>query len=191
MRKIVLASSSPRRKDLLEHIGLSFDIVSSDFNESSVVEKTPKKTVEKLSLEKAMAIAPKYKDAVIIGADTIVVLKDKILGKPKDKKDAKHTLKMLSGTTHSIITAFTLIDTKTGRTITRSVASRVTMRKISDKQIDNYIKTGEPMDKAGSYAVQGYGSLLIERIEGNYFGIVGLPLNILRNELYKMGIKIL
>ena len=98
---------------------------------------------------------------------------------------------MLSGTTHSIITAFTIIDLKGKKKVTRSIESKVKMRKVGPKQIKNYIKTGEPMDKAGAYAIQGYGSLLFDKIEGNYFGIVGLPINIVRDELYKMGVKIL
>ncbi|HVZ66909.1 MAG TPA: Maf family protein [Patescibacteria group bacterium] len=191
MKKIILASSSPRRQDLMKFLGIPFDVVSSDFDETRIPDTDYKQFVEALSFEKAKVVAAAFDDAIIIGADTVVVLDGKVLGKPKDKEDAAKTLKLLSGTKHLIITGYTIFDTKTGRVVNGSVESAVKLKVLTDSEIKAYIETGEPMDKAGSYAVQGIGGLFVERVEGDYFNIVGLPLKDLRRHLADFGVKTL
>lgn len=188
MRKIILASASPRRKELLKLLELEFDVSPSDIDEDKVKGSTPKETVEKLSFKKASKVAEKFSDAIIIGADTIVVLEDLILGKPRDERDAEKILNSLSGKKHAVITAFTILDSRTGKKVTRSHMSNVYMRNLGSDEIKEYIASGEPMDKAGAYAIQGRAGLFVERIEGNYHSIVGLPLNLLKEELKQFNI---
>ncbi len=191
MKKIILASSSPRRRDLMNLLCVEFEVIASDFDEKLDNPKNPKETVESLAHGKAKAVANKFEHAIIIGADTVVVHKGEILGKPKSQEDAKRMLNLLSGTEHSIITGLSVIDTDTGQTSVQSVESKVKFKNLSDNEINAYIATGEPMDKAGSYAVQERGGLFVEKITGDYFNIVGLPLKDLRAELSKFGVKIL
>ena len=144
---------------------------------------------ERISYCKAAAVLKRHPDSIVIGVDTMVVLKRKIFGKPRDPKDAVKILKALRGKAHKVITAFTIIDSK--RRVTRSVETRVFMRNFSDNEISKYVKTGEPLDKAGAYGIQRKGGLLIERIEGDYYSVVGLPITPLMIELRKFGIRIL
>ena len=168
MKTIILASGSPRRKELLEKIGLKFKVVKGDYQEDMDSHKTPEDLVTFLSFEKARAVAKTHKNSLVIGADTIVVCNGKVLGKPKNQEDAKGMLKTLSGKMHSVITGFTVIDTDTNKTISKSVETKVYFKKLDPEEIDAYVKTGEPMDKAGAYAIQGVGSAFIEKIEGDY-----------------------
>lgn len=190
MKKIILASKSPRRKAILEQIGLTFDTVVSDFEEKIDTKLNPHKLAKKLSLGKAKSVAQKYNNAVIISADTFVIFNNEIIGKPKNKKDAKRILKLLSGKTHSIITGFTILDTDTKKSISKSVESKVVLKKLSNQEIDDYIKTGEPMDKAGAYDIQEKGAIFIKKIEGDYFNIVGLPIYPVTEELKKFGVEV-
>lgn len=191
MRKIILASKSPRRKALLNNIGLKFTVEVSNIEEKININIKPQKTAEKLSLEKARQIAKKHKDAIIIAADTFVVYKNKILGKPETEKNAEKMLKLLSGKQHLVITGFTIIDTKSGKTVTKSDETKVYMKKMTSGEIDAYIKTKEPLDKAGAYAVQEKGGIFVEKIEGDFLNVVGLPVFKLTSELKKFNVRIL
>lgn len=188
---IILASTSPRRKQLLETFGLEFKIVASEVDEDLDPTYKPKQKAELLSLQKAEAVAQKFTDVIVIGADTVVALGETSFGKPKDVDDAKKILQTLSGKTHVVITGFTIIDTKSKKKVTKSVETKVWFRKVTDSEIDNYIEKAKPFDKAGSYALQDLGALFIEKVEGDYLGAVGLPLFALAKELKNFGVTIL
>lgn len=191
MRKIILASSSPRRKKLLEQLGLTIKVIPSNIDEKLNPRLKPQSQVETLSLQKAQAITPSFPDAIIIAADTLVSIGEDILGKPTSLLDAKRMLKKLSGKTHAVYTGFTIIDTKSKKSITDSEKTLVTFKKLSDKEIASYIKKEHPLDKAGSYGVQGVGAVLVERIEGDFFNVVGLPVAKLTQTLKKFAIEVL
>jgi septum formation protein len=191
MRRIILASVSPRRKQLLKQLGLEFEVVPSDVEEVFNPRLKPRHQVEELALQKAQAIAGKFDDAIIIGADTLVALGDEIIGKPKSSQDAKRMLKKLRGRQHTVVTGFVLIDTLNKRTLVKSVETKVWFRKLSPQEISSYVEKEKPMDKAGAYAIQDLGILFVEKIEGDYFGAVGLPLFTLAKELKKLGVDIL
>jgi septum formation protein len=191
MKKLILASSSPRRKQLLEQIGLDFEIDASNIDEVVDPKLTPIEQVELFSLEKAQAIAPKYKNAIILAADTMVTINGEVLGKPKDKQHAIEMLNKINGTKHMIATGFTLIDTDMGKTITRSTTLSLWFRKMSQEEIAWLIDRDKPFDKAGAYAIQESASMFIERFEGDYFGAVGLPLYAVAQELKQLGISVL
>jgi len=154
-RKIILASSSPRRRELLEKASLVFDVVSSSYEEDMTLPLSPRELVIKLSRGKAEDVAKNQKDAIVIGADLIVACGGKVLGKPHTKEKAKEMLLMLSGNTHSVWTGLTVIDIEGGKTISEAIEVKVTFKRLSEKEIDDYVKTGEPLDKAGAYAIQG------------------------------------
>lgn len=185
---IILASKSPRRKDLLQSIGLNFEIHPSNFEEKSV-HLTPKKLVLHNAKGKAEEIAKHHKNAIIIGVDTVGAYKEHILNKPKNKADAKRMLKTLSGTTHKVVSGIHIIDTETGKSLSGTETTLVTMDKLKDEEIDDYINSEEGADKAASYAIQGRGSLYIKKISGDYFNVVGLPIYRLREMLEKLGVK--
>jgi len=191
MTKIILASTSPRRKELLRQIGLEFEIVASDYEENMSLAMKPKVLVKYLSNGKAMSVARNYHEGFIIAADTFVVLKDKLLGKPRTAIEARKMLQQVSGRQVSILTGLTVYDVKKKKKISRVVEAKIFIKKLSDSEIKNYIKTGEPLDKAGAFAVQGVGAVLIKRIEGDYSGIVGLPLFELAEILRRFGVGIL
>ena len=175
--KIILASESPRRQELLKQIGLEFDIISSDIEETVNQNQKPEKLVQQLSYLKAEDVAQKVKnESLIIAADTIVVYKNEILGKPKDEQDAYKMLKKLSGNIHEVFTGFTIINNYTNKIVSDYEKTLVKFRELSEEEIKGYIKTQEPMDKAGAYGIQKIGSLLVEEIKGDYFNVVGLPL---------------
>jgi len=188
---IILASSSPRRKQLLEQIGLTFEVHSSDIEE--ILDKTlkPRQQVESLSKQKADAVAKKFKNAVIIAADTMVALDGEVYGKPKDKADAMHMLKKFSGQKHSIVTGFTIIDKATGKEVTRSTETIVWFKELSQDEIEQYIEREKPFDKAGAYAIHELASVFVEKVEGDFFGGVGLSVYLVTKELKKFGINIL
>lgn len=190
-RKIVLASSSPRRRELLALTGLSFIVDASSYEEVLAAGVKPGLLARRLSSEKAKTVARKYGGALIIAADTFIVYKSHLMGKPHTEKEALRMLGLLSGKSHSVITGFTIIDTVTGRTISKSVVTKVCFKKLTKKEIASYVKTGEPLDKAGAYAIQGLGSLLVRKIEGDYFNVIGLPLSALGEALRKFGVHIL
>jgi septum formation protein len=193
MKKLILASASPRRKQLLKQIGLEFEVLASNVEEKLNPRLKSLHQVEALSLQKAEATAAmkEAKGALVLAADTMVAIGDEILGKPKDEKDAKRMLRKLSGSVHTIVTGFTLLDTTTGKHVTRSVESKVWFKSLSAQEISAYVKTKEPMDKAGAYAIQEIGAIFIEKIEGDFLGAVGLPVFALAKELKKFGIQVL
>jgi len=188
MRKIILASSSPRRKEIFSKTRLPFVVAPGNYEENITLKMKPKELAKFLSRGKAESVAGKHKDAVVIAADTFVAYKDRLLGKPHTPEEAKEMLKMLSDTVHSVITGYTVIDTKTGKSLSRATENKVHLRKISDEEIDAYIKTGEPLDKAGAYAIQERGAVFVKRIEGDFLNIMGLPLYELMEDLKKFGV---
>jgi septum formation protein len=191
IKEIVLASASPRRKELLELIGLQFKIDPGDYKENMNLKLSPHELARALSLEKAKSVAGKYNNAIIIAADTFVIIRGQLLGKPHTEDEARRMLVLLDGATHLVITGFTILDTDTGKKISRSVETKVTFKNLTEKEIDAYVKTKEPLDKAGAYAIQGLGSILVKRIEGDYFNVIGLPLCPLVECLEKFGVRLL
>ena len=191
MKKIILASASPRRKEILSLTGLRFRVEPSDYEETLDNAIKPHKLAKRLSLEKARAIAGKYRDALIIAADTFIVFRGKLLGKPHTSKEARKMLRLLNGKSHSVITGYTMLDTGTGQKITRSVETKVWFKKMSSQELDAYAATGEPIGKAGAYAIQGRGAMIVKKIEGDYLNVVGLPLFDLAESLKKFGIRVL
>jgi septum formation protein len=187
--KIILASASPRRKMLLEQIGLKFKVVSSNVEEKITKKKKPCEIVKNNALKKAEDVASRH-HGLIIAADTIVVCGGKILGKPKDKKEAEKMLSFLSGKWHEVFSGVVVLNTRTKEKVVKCVKTRVKMKKLSKDEIKAYVATKEPLDKAGAYAIQGLGTLLIDKIEGSYTNVVGLPLEALGDVLKKFGVKI-
>lgn len=189
--RIILASNSPRRKELLSQLGVVFDIIPSEFEEQLVAGMAPSETVEHFASMKALDVARSVKgEALVIGSDTIVYL-DGIMGKPADRQEAASMLRRLSGRQHLVMSGISIINTATGVQLTEHEVTMVRMKELNDDEIHAYIATGEPMDKAGAYAIQGFGSLLVERIEGDYFNVVGLPLFRLGRMLEQFGLKLI
>jgi len=191
MRKIILASASTRRHEILKLTGLNFSVWPSTYEEDLKLPLKPRELARFLSRKKAEAVAHKYKNAIIIAADTFIVFKKRLLGKPHTEKDAENMLKMLNGKIHSVITGFTIIDTGSNKTLSRSVETRVYFKKLTREEISAYVRSKEPLDKAGAYAVQGLGAVFIEKIEGDFFNVMGLPLFALTESLEKFGIYVL
>jgi septum formation protein len=213
---LVLASASPRRQELLRNAGIPFTVQPADIDETPLVAESPRDYAERLAREKAFAVFQNQSHDYVLGADTIVVVDNAILGKPRDAQDAVRMLRMLSGRTHAVITAVCLVSaaascqppgasktqtvpspsaTREGLTAgNRQLASvlsettRVTMRELSDEEIRDYVASGEPMDKAGAYAIQGIASRWIPRIEGDYSNVVGLPVALVYGMLREQGV---
>jgi septum formation protein len=190
---IVLASSSPRRKDLLQEIGLSFRVEASGVSEEVTGQVTPGRFVEILAERKARDVSSRMEgeDVLVIGSDTVVVLDGKILGKPVDEGHAYELLSCLQGQTHEVYTGLSVIGCAENVVRTTHSSTRVTMNPMSPEKIRRYIATGEPMDKAGAYAIQGLGATLVSGIEGDYFTVVGLPLALLSAVLGEFGVQVL
>lgn len=177
MKEIILASQSPRRRELLARFLPEFTVMTDDSEEELIPKESPEDTVQRLAKEKAKHVAEKtHADALILAADTIVVLGEKILGKPKDEADAYQMLSALSGNTHRVLTGIAVLDTQSGVCITEAETTKVRFRKLTEDEIRRYIASGEPMDKAGAYGIQDLGALFVEGIDGDYFNVVGLPL---------------
>jgi len=191
IKQIILASASPRRKDILRLTGLSFKVRPVDCEENMDIRVPPRRLSRVISAKKARIAAAKYPGALIIAADTFIVLGDSILGKPHTPAEAKRMLAALSGKIHSVITGFTIIDTNTGKCASRSVETKVCFEKLTAREISSYVRTGEPLDKAGAYAIQGLGAVFVREIQGDYFNVIGLPLNALKASLRQFGIDIL
>lgn len=183
MKSVILASESPRRRELMNISGIPFSCASAKIKESLDLNLGIEEGVMKLAREKAMAVFETHDNKLVIGADTIVVIENTILGKPKDSEDAKRMLRLLSGKTHKVITGVALIDKDLDKTFYE--VTNVTFCDLSDEEIDDYIKSREHHDKAGSYAIQGKGMMFVKRIEGDYFNVVGLPMCRLVHELKK------
>ncbi|MBM3238587.1 septum formation inhibitor Maf [Candidatus Poribacteria bacterium] len=191
-KKIVLASGSPRRKELLANIiGNNFLVSPSDVDESIDTKCSPQDFVKQLSARKAEATASKLSNSIVIAADTAVVHNGKILGKPRDKDEAFNMLSSLSDSWHQVMTGLSVIDSDFCKIDQTVVVTDVKFRFLSQEDVENYIKSGEPLDKAGAYGIQGKGALLVERINGCYFNVVGLPIEALSRLLKKFGIDLL
>lgn len=186
--KLVLASASPRRRELLSSVGLDFEVLPSKIEERRQPDEKPEAYVLRLSREKAADVAARRPEAWVIGADTTVFINDEILEKPSDQADAARMLRMISGKEHTVFTAITLLGSAGKHRDSRVVSTRVTMISLTDEEISWYVSTGEPMDKAGAYAVQGVGAMFISSIHGNYTNVVGLPLSVLFDMMRQAGI---
>jgi len=191
MKTIILASGSPRRKELLKKIGFNFEVEPSNCEEYINSKLRPHELAKSLSFEKARTVANKHKNALVIAADTFIVFKGKILGKPYTETEARKMLETISGKPHSVVTGFSIIDTEDKKTVSRSVETKVYIRRLTPSEIDAYVKSREPLDKAGAYAIQGLGSVIVEKIEGDYFNVIGLPLSALTESLKEFGVHVL
>lgn len=190
MKKIILASSSPRRSEILSNLNINFIKKVRLIDEQSFKNDNPMEFVKILAYEKAMSVYNEVdKDVAIIGADTIVVYDNKILGKPNNEAKAYQYLKMLSGKMHYVYSGLAIIDKDSDMNFIDVGKTKVFMRNYNDDDIYSYIKTNEPMDKAGAYAIQGYGSVLVDKIEGDYFNVVGLPVSKLIEGFNLLGIN--
>lgn len=175
---VILASGSPRRQQLIRQMGAEFIVITPDVEEQAREGELPEALVERLSLDKALAVNPGRTDGVVLGSDTVVVLDGDILGKPADAEDAARVLHRLSGRTHTVFTGFALLDLATGRRHVSHERTDVTFRTLSDDEIVRYVNSGSPLDKAGAYGIQDdFGAVFIERIVGDYYTVMGLPLS--------------
>ena len=175
---IILASQSPRRAHLLDQIGLRFSVSPSSVVEEIDPESSSEENVKRLSLHKANDVAKKHREGIVIGADTIVVINGTVLGKPTNEKNAQEMLRMLSGKTHTVFTGFALVDVRSKKSYIDSEKTEVTFRALTENEIEQYVATGSPMDKAGSYGIQDdFGAVFVERIAGDYYTVVGFPLS--------------
>ncbi len=196
MQKIILASASPRRKELLSQLGITFTVETAEVEERRIAHdvSSPKETVCLLAEAKAKAVLQKQKEPhiFVLGADTVVAQENRIFHKPKDEGEAFSMLLSLSGKKHTVYTGFALLEEKEGTLFrhVEAVATDVFFRTLTEEEIHAYIATGEPMDKAGAYGIQGKGAFLVERVEGDYNAVVGLPLSALYCALKKAGVSI-
>ena len=182
---IILASASPRRKEILENTNVKFKIMASSIEELRLEGESPCQMVMRLAFEKGIDIASRQKSDLVISADTIVVLDNTVLGKPKDEIEARKMITSLSGRTHQVITGISLINLDNNKKIIDYVISNVKFKNLSEEDINDYIRTKESLDKAGAYGIQGYGALLVKEIQGDYFNIGGLPISRLSDLLKK------
>jgi septum formation protein len=193
--RLILASSSPRRQELIKSLGLPYEIVVSEADETTPPGLSPADIVEMLAERKARSVFARIGEsvprAIVIGSDTIVVVDGEVLGKPADESDSLRMLQRLQGRTHVVYSGVACVDTADGRTVVRHRATKVFMKPLDEDRIRRYIGTGEPRDKAGSYAIQGIGATLVDAIEGDYFNVVGLPVSLLSDMLDDMGLPIL
>lgn len=189
MEKIILASGSPRRKELLTQIGAVFEIIKAE-GEEIITSSVPTEVVKELSMQKAKEVAGKCDGAVIIGADTVVAIDGQILGKPKDKEDAVRMLRMLQGKAHQVITGVAVLFEEQQRTISFAEVTKVHVFPMTEAQIEDYVESGEPMDKAGAYGIQGRFAAYVSGIEGDYNNVVGLPVGRLYQEVLAAGVDI-
>lgn len=192
MRQIILASSSPRRRELLEKAGVHFQVMPSQ-EEEHIEKKEPAQIVENLSWQKAASVASKTgQDVIVTGSDTLVAYEGRVLGKPRDAEEAVETLKLLQGNTHQVYTGVTVIVRDKEEEITKTFSRRtdVTFYPVDEKEIRDYVATGDPMDKAGSYDIRGDFSVYIKEIYGDYNNVVGLPVSMLFWEMKQLGINL-
>ena len=186
MARFVLASASPRRKEILSNAGFDFEVIVSDADENISEDLTPEKTVEELAKRKALSVWESNKDAVVFGCDTVVAVDGKILGKPADDEDAFNMLRMLSGKVHTVSTGVCICSAE--KLTVFSNTTRVEFYSLSDETIKSYIATGECRDKAGAYGIQGYGRVLVKEIKGDYFSVMGLPVSQASRVLAEFGV---
>ncbi len=184
---VILASRSPRRMELLKEVVAHFEVIPSSAKEIFQPELSPRDNAVAVALAKALDVSKNYPEHFVIGADTIVVLEDEIIGKPKDAEDARNILKRLSGKKHQVITGVVIVNSEP---VKNAGVSEVNIRRLNDDEITRYVETGEPMDKAGAYAIQGKGAGLVDSYSGSYSNIVGLPLDTVKTLLKQAGYRI-
>ena len=190
MSAIILASSSPRRFQILEQIGIKFTVDSAEIDEN-LPGLAAAELVKALSLKKAQAVAEKYQEGIIIGADTVVAVDGQIYGKPKSKEQAREMMQNLSGRSHEVLTAIALVDAAgKKKQVQKLVSTKVFFRKLTNKEIKRYLAWDEYQDKAGAYGIQGKGAVLVEKIDGCYYNVVGLPVSALLDAFHEMGVDI-
>lgn len=190
-RKIILASASPRRKEIFGKTGLKFKVDESGCDEKAKPGLTPHELATFLSRAKAKDVARRHRNALVIAADTLVISGHTIFGKPGGEEQAREMLKTLSGKAHSVITGFTIIDTAVKKELSRSVETKVYFKRLGADEIEAYIRSGEPFGKAGAYGIQGLGAVIVRKIVGDFFNVMGLPLNALAESLKKFGVNVL
>ena len=188
MQPVILASSSPRRQELLRQIGMSFVVDPADIDERLLPGEQPEVYALRLARGKARTASRKNKEGIVVAADTIVILDAELMGKPVDARDAEGMLERLSGREHRVITGLAIMDAASGKLLAKTAETKVWFRTLEPEEIRSYVATGEPLDKAGAYGIQGKGALLIERIEGCYYNVVGLPLSLLSVMLGEFGV---
>ncbi len=191
MTQLILASASPRRTELFNQVGLNFEVIPSTIDEEQFYHLPGEERTLVLAREKAQSVGSQLDAGLVIGADTVVMLDGDLLEKPKDEEDAYRMLSLLSGSHHQVVTGVALLDASNGSGIARKKVTEVFFRELTDREIRAYIHTGEPMDKAGAYGIQGKGALFVEKIDGCYFNVMGLPLSLLGEMLFEFGIEVL
>jgi septum formation protein len=185
---LILASESPRRAELLRQVAIPFRIVPPAVSEELSGKPSPQEMVALLALRKARAVSDQLPEGYVLGADTVVLHDETVLGKPVDPEDAVRMLRLLSGSRHSVLTGLALVNAATGYLLERLSLTQVWIKTLAEDEIKAYVATGEPFDKAGAYGIQGKGALLVEKIEGCYFNVVGLPLSLLNEMITEMNI---
>ena len=190
MKRLILASASPRRRDLIERLGYPVDVIVSRADESVMPGESPESFAMRAAMDKAEDVASRVRDeGIVLGMDTIVVLGDEQMGKPDSAHAAKEMLEKLSGRSHDVITGVAIVDMYSGRSIKKISRTEVSFKSLTAGEIERYTSSGEPLDKAGAYGIQGTASLFIERINGCYYNVVGLPLNLLYETLLELGLS--
>jgi septum formation protein len=190
-RKIILASASPRRKEIFGKTGLKFKVDESGCDEKAAPGLKPHELAKFLSCAKAKDVARRHRNALVIAADTLVISGRNIFGKPSGEEQAREMLKTLSGRSHSVITGVTIIDTAGKKELSMSVETKVYFKRLGTEEIEAYIRSCEPFGKAGAYGIQGLGAVMVKKIEGDFFNVMGLPLYALAESLKKFGVNVL
>ncbi|MFC1638085.1 Maf family protein [Patescibacteria group bacterium] len=189
-KRLILASTSPRRKELLAQIGLEFDILPGDYEEDMTKDLVSEELAKELAYGKAQDVANKVESGVVIGCDTFIEHEGKKMGKPKSEEDAKNILRSISGQVIKVYSGVAIIDKDSDREVVDFEVTDIKIKELSEKEIDDYIATGEPLDKAGAFAIQGRGAVFVEKVDGCYSSVVGMPLFRLYAGLQKLGIDI-
>ncbi|MEO0072676.1 MAG: Maf family protein [candidate division WOR-3 bacterium] len=187
-RRIILASSSPRRRKLLSMLGIKFFVIAPDVSEEHYKSLSPKTLALKLAEKKVQAVASKIKTGIVIGVDTLVIIDNKVLGKPNSRQEAREMLNLLNNNTHQVISGLVVLVLPEKKLIKTTELTKVTFRKLSSREIKDYLNTQEPYDKAGAYGIQGQGGRFVKQIDGCYYNVVGLPLTKLIRILKKLGV---
>lgn len=190
MRKLILASQSPWRRDILARTGIPFTVEKSNYEEDLTLPLPPKKLVLEMARGKAEDVALKHPNAIVIAADTIAAFKGHVIGKPITQKRAREVLTMLAGEWHEAMTGLVLIDTKSGKRIERTIVTKVHMRPADKRVIDGYVRSGEPLEVAGAYAIQSRAGIFVDEIKGDYWNVVGLPLSATVEALREFGVHV-
>lgn len=185
--RIILASASPRRAELLRQIGVKFELAPSEVEERPHPDETPSDYITRIARAKVIAVARRLEAGLVIGADTVVVLDGRLIGKPEDEADAQRLLRQLSGKWHAVMTGVALYDVETRHEVADYDKTLVKFAQLTDREIEWYVNTGEPMDKAGAYGIQGLGGLFVDEIAGNYYNVVGLPIPLVYRLARRLG----